>query len=136
MAKDDNNKVVKLRQPQPKAVVGATASSDPINPKSLLNMTDVEQDMFLEELRQRRMRAVEILRQAALARQNAQSISNALKLERKAKQCEKELDKVTKSLERLEQALYDLRALTLQHTDVDITRAPDNVKLTTNNGDK
>ena len=135
MAKDDNNKVVKLRQPQPKAVVGATAS-DPINPKSLLNMTDVEQDMFLEELRQRRMRAVEILRQAALARQNAQSLGTALKLERKSKQCEKELDKVTKSLERLEQALYDLRALTLQHTDVDITRAPDNVKLTTNNGDK
>ena len=136
MAKDDNNKVVKLRQPQPKAVVGATASDDPINPKSLLNMTDVEQDMFLEELRQRRMRAVEILRQAALARQNAQSVSTALKLERKAKQCEKELDKATKALERLEQAIYDLRALNLQYTDVDISRTPDNVKLTTNNGDK
>jgi len=135
MAKDDNNKVVKLRQPTQTRVAGVGVD-DPINPKSLLNMTDVEQEIFLNQLRERRMRAVEILRQAALSRQNAQSIASGLKLERKAEQCQRTLDRATKALEALELQLYSLRALHLQYTDDDITRAPDNVKLTTNNGDK
>lgn len=135
MTKDDNNKVVKLRQPQPKAAAGVVVD-DPINPKSLLNMTDVEQDMFLQSLRDRRMRAVEILRQAAIARQSAQSIASGIRLEKKAEQCEKLLERTTKALDALELSLYSLRALSLQYTDVDITKSPDNVKLTTNNGDK
>lgn len=135
MAKDDKNNVVKLRQSQPKAVAGASVD-DPISPKSLLNMTELEQEMLLQQLRERRMRAVEILRQAAIARQHAMSVSTALKLERKAKAAEAQLERATVAIEKLEKMIYDMRALHLQHTDIDITRAPDNVKLTTNNGDK
>ena len=77
MSNDDNGKVVKLRQPQvnkPVAGVGVGASSsgasvdEAINPKSFMNMSDLEQDMFLQQLRERRMRVVEVLKAAKAAK--------------------------------------------------------------------
>jgi len=121
MPKDDS-KVVKLHQPQPKAAAGVVVD-EAIQPKSILNMTELEQETFLNQLRDRRMRAVETLKRAAADRQLANTISSAIKLERKADQAEKQLDKVTKALDRLEEIIYSLRALHLQHTDTDITRS-------------
>lgn len=121
MANGDNNKVVKLRQPTVTRAAGVGVD-DPINPKSLLNMTDLEQTAFIQSLRDRRMRAVEALKQAAAARSQASSFMEAARLEKKAEQVQRQLDKATKSLDKLEELLYGLRALTLQYTDVDISK--------------
>jgi len=118
---DDNNKVVKLRQPTVTRAAGVVVD-DPINPKSLLNMTDVEQDAFLQTLRDRRLRAAELIKSAQQAKHHASSIASAIKLERKAEQAQRQYEKANKALERLEELLYDLRALTLQHADIDITK--------------
>jgi hypothetical protein len=121
MPKDDNN-VVKLRQPRADKPAAGVAVSDAITPKSILNMTEVEQELFLNQLRDRRMKAAETLRQAKRAKQHADSIAVTIKLERKSSQAEKQLEKTTKALERLESLIYDLRALHMQYTDVDITK--------------
>ena len=119
MPNDDSNKVVKLRQPAVPTAAGVVVD-DPIQPKSLLNMTDVEQDVFLQQLRDRRLRASEMIKEAQRAKHHASSIATAIKVERKAEQAQRQYVKANKALERLEELLYDLRALTLQHTDIDI----------------
>jgi ABC-type ATPase with predicted acetyltransferase domain len=122
MPNDDNNKVVKLRQPQVQTPAAGVSVDEAITPKSFLNMTDVEQDLFLQQLRERRMRVVEVLRQAAAARAHATTVASAVRLEKKADSVQRLLDRATKSLDKLEEAVYGLRALTLQQTDVDITK--------------
>jgi len=122
MTTDDNNKVVKLRQPQATKPAAGVSVDEAITPKSFLNMTDVEQDLFLQQLRERRMRVVEVLRQAAAARAHASTVASAVRLERKADSVQRLLERATKSLDKLEEAVYGLRALTLQQTDVDITK--------------
>jgi hypothetical protein len=122
---DDKNNVVKLRQPAV-ASKGATAAGvsvdDVINPKSLLNMTDVETGRIPAATPRT---AYACCRSAACCSQNrarAESITAMVKLERKADQVEKQLEKATKALDKLEELIYALRALNLQHTDVDITQ--------------
>jgi hypothetical protein len=117
---DDDNKVVKLRQPPAK--VAGVGVDDPILPKSLLNMTQVEQEVFLAALQARRLRAAEIIKQAHVAKRQADSVANMVKIEKKAEQANKQYEKASKALDRLEILLYDLRALALDHTDVDITK--------------
>jgi len=119
---DDDNKVVKLRQPQVDKPAAGVAADDPINPKSILNMTDVEQDMLLQQLRERRMKAVEILKRADIARREATTVAIAIRIEKKAEQVQRQVEKADKALEKLEELIYGLRALALQHTDVDITK--------------
>ena len=119
---DDNNKVVKLRQPQVNKPAAGVSVDEAITPKSFLNMTQVEQDLFLQQLRDRRMRVVEVLRAATAARQLASSVAATVRLEKKAEAVQRNLDRATKALDKLEHSVYDLRALTLQHTDVDITK--------------
>lgn len=121
MSNGDNGKVVKLRQPTQTRAAGVGVD-DPINPKSLLTMTEVEQNAFLQSLRDRRMRAVEALKSAAAARTHASTFMEAARLERKAEQVQRQLDKATKALDKLEEQLYGLRALTLQLTDMDISK--------------
>jgi hypothetical protein len=121
MSKDDN-KVVKLRPPTAQRGSVGVAVDDPIQPKSLINMSDLEQDMFLQQLRERRLRAVEILKQAAIARQQTANLTSQIKLQRKTQQVEKQLATATKALDRLEELIYSMRALYLQHTDTDITK--------------
>lgn len=119
---DDKNNVVKLRQSPASKPVAGVSIDEVMQPKSLLNMTDVEQDMFLQQLRDRRMRAVEVLRAARQNRERAATITAMVKLERKADQVERQLEKATKALDKLEELIYSLRALNLQHTDTDITQ--------------
>jgi primosomal protein N'' len=123
MTKDDPTNVVKLRQPTPTSAAGV-AIDDPITPRSLMTMTDLEQDMFLQHLRERRLRVVELMRAAEAAKQRASSVVTKMKLEKKGDQVEKQLERTTKALDKLEELIYDLRALTLQHTDVDIVNDP------------
>ena len=94
MTADDNNKVVKLRQPQASPAAGVSVD-EAITPKSLLNMTDVEQDIHLQHLRERRLRVVELMREAARAKQHATSVSALMKLEKKEDQVEKQLETST-----------------------------------------
>jgi hypothetical protein len=121
--KDDKDNVVKLRQPVGNNTAGVRVD-DPIQPRSLLNMSDLEQDMFLQHLRERRLRVVELARAANVAKQRASSVSIKLKLEKKEDQVEKQLERALKSLDRLEELIYDMRALHLQYTDVDIVNDP------------
>ena len=83
-------------------------------------MTDVEQDAFLQSLRDRRLRASEMIKAAQVAKHQASSIASSIKLERKAEQAQRQYLIASKALDRLEVLLYDLRALTLQHADIDI----------------
>jgi len=118
---DGDNKVVKLRQPRPKAVAG-NAVDDAITPKSFLNMTDVEQDVFLNQLRERRLKAAKLLKEAHIAKRHTESVNAMLRIDKKSAQVTSQLDKATKALDKLDQLLYDLRTITLQHTDIDITK--------------
>jgi len=124
---DDKGKVVKLRQPTASSSSAGVAIGDVINPKSLLNMTDVEQEVFLNQLRDRRMRAAEQMRRAAHAKLQVTALAISIKLEKKADQVQRQYDKANKALDKLEELIYDLRALTLQHTDVDIAKAVEDV---------
>jgi len=124
---DDKGKVVKLRQPTASSSSAGVAIGDVINPKSLLNMTDVEQEVFLNQLRDRRMRAAEQMRRAAHAKLQVTALAISIKLEKKADQVQRQYDKASKALDKLEELIYDLRALTLQYTDVDIAKAVDDV---------
>jgi BarA-like signal transduction histidine kinase len=93
-------------------------------------MTDIEQDMFLQHLRERRLRVVELMRQAARAKQQITSAAALMKFEKKQDQVEKQLERTHKALEKLEELVYDMRALALQYTDIDIA----NVKEEKTNG--
>jgi hypothetical protein len=57
-----------------------------------------------------------------VAKRQADSVANMVKIEKKAEQANKQYEKASKALDRLEILLYDLRALALDHTDVDITK--------------
>ena len=135
MSNGDKDNVVKLRQSQPKAVAGS-AVDDPINPKSILNMTDMEQDFHLLQLRERRMRAAEIQRRAALDKANATTVAIAIRMEKKQESVKRLYERATKALDKLEEAIYSLRALHLQHTDTDITKVTEDATNTLPTGDK
>ncbi len=125
MNKDDN-KVVKLRQPSvPKARAVDAVSDVAITPRSFLTMSELEQDMFLKQLRERRLRAVEVMKQVEVAKQQANSVQAAYKLERKADQIQRQLDRINKGFEKLDELILSMRALSLQYTDVDITKTGD-----------
>src|SRR6187402_1335569 len=106
MPKDDNN-VVKLRQPPAK--VAGVGVDDPIMPKSILNMTPVEQEVFLNVLRERRLRAAAVIKAAVHARHHADSVVTMMKLERKAELAAKQYERVSKAFDKLEEMLYSLR---------------------------
>jgi len=120
---DDKSNVVKLRQPAVSTAAGVSVD-EAITPRSLLTMTDIEQDMFLQHLRDRRLRVVELMRQAALAKHKITAASALMKFEKKQDQVEKQLERANKVLEKLEELIYDMRALALQYTDIDIANVP------------
>lgn len=116
----DDTKVVKLRQPQTAA---ASDVDDVISPKSLLNMTEVEQNAFLDQLRERRLNAARMMKAANEARRHATTVASAVRLEKKAEQVLRQYERASNALDKLEESLFSLRALTLQHTDIDINDA-------------
>jgi len=121
---DDSNKVVKLRQPQVTPAAGVSVD-DPIQPKSLLNMSELEQEMLLNQLRDRRLRAAVMLKQANVAKNQADSVISMIKIEKKAEQVARQFDRASKAFDKLEEMLYSLRTTALQHSDVDITKVTD-----------
>ena len=121
---DDTN-VVRLKTKgavQPSTAQRSTASDDiTIKPKSLLSMTDVELQAFLLQLRERRMKAVRVIKQAADASHSAKMLSNKDRMERKVAAAEKQLAKVDAALEKLEEYVRDLRAMQINYTNVPLT---------------
>jgi len=120
--------VVKLRQPSAKSTSVGVRVDDIVTPKSLLNMTPLEQQTFLTHLRERRLRAAAIIKEAHANKHRADSISAMAKLEKKAATATREYEKACKAMDRLESLLHDLRALHIQHTDIDITKVTDDDK--------
>lgn len=117
---DDNIVKFTIKQNQQRQAAGL--ATDPINPKSLLNMTEVEQELFLNNLRDRRIKAALIIAEADRVRTQASSLRSLAMLNKKQDQAQRQYDKASKAFDKLEQILYELRALSLQYTDVDITR--------------
>jgi len=127
MTKDDN-KVVQLRQPRAPKARGAVpvvdAQNAAITPRSFLTMSELEQDMFLQQLRDRRLRAVQVMKQVERAKEQANDAQSSARIERKAEQIQKQLDKINVAFEKLDELIFSMRALSLQYTDVDITKEP------------
>ena len=94
---------------------------DAVTPKSLLQMTDLELQQFIIQLRERRMKASRALKQATDARQHTSLISQRDKMERKITAAEKSLAAVDVALERFEKLVTDLRAMQLNYTNVPLT---------------
>ena len=92
-----------------------------VQPKSLLQMTDLELQQFIIQLRERRMKAAKALKQATDARQHTTLISQRDRMERKITAAERALATVDKSLERFELLVRDLRAMQLQYTNISPT---------------
>ena len=111
MAEDDK-KVVPLRPKSAAALV-----DEAITPKSLADMTELEQEMFLRTLRDRRLKASQILTAARAAKRHTATVQASVKLEKKIEAVQKQYDRVDAALNKLEDMLISLRALQLQLTD-------------------
>lgn len=112
---DTTDNVVKLRS--------GNAAEQAINPKSLANMTDVEQEAWLRSIRDRRLKAIVAVRDAHEKKVRATVISGMVKIEKKTAQIDKVTEKIDKDMEKLEQLLFDLRALQLQYVEEDVRNA-------------
>ena len=95
-----------------------TSTDYVVTPKSLLQMTDLELQQFIIQLRERRMKAAKALKQAGEARVHTTLISQRDRMERKITAAERALAATDKALERFELLVRDLRAMQLQYTNV------------------
>jgi primosomal protein N'' len=109
MSDTPNPNVIHLRAPK----------VDPISPKTLADMTDLEQEMFLRVKRERRLRAAEAVKAANAAKAKANSLAGALKIEKKVDQLQRQLTKVDSAMDKMEELMHQLRALRLQYADDD-----------------
>lgn len=100
-------------------LASGTPSSDTvpefIKPRSIVDMTDTEQDAFLLELRNRRLRAQQIIKEQREAAAAVESAKARDKIERKIAMCMRAEERVGKAIEKLEAELFSLRALVLMN---------------------
>lgn len=86
-----------------------------IKPRSIIDMTDTEQDAFLIDLRNRRLRAQQLLKIAQEQKAAIASAAARMKIEKKAAMVARAEERVGAAIERLEEQLFQLRALVLQN---------------------
>lgn len=84
-------------------------------PITLDKMTDAEVDAYLIGLRERRMTAQRVLKEANEKKAAIQELANKLRLDKKCAQVQKQAETVEKNIDKLEQLIMDLRALRLQY---------------------
>lgn len=120
----DNDNVIKLpvkghaKAPvQPQAAQAFSMSdAGPINPKSILDMTEVEQELFLRSLRDRRLKAAEAIANARAAKRQIANVQNNVRMEKKIEAVQKQHDRVATALAKLEEMVLSMRALQLHLT--------------------
>ena len=84
-------------------------------PLTLDKMSDTEVDAYLIGLRERRMQAQRVLKEANAKKAEIQELANKLRLDKKCAQVQKQVEAVDKHIDKLEQLVMDLRALRLQY---------------------
>lgn len=85
-----------------------------IKPRSIADMSDTEQDNYLLAIRARRLEAVRKVEAVKQAKNELSALSSRHKLERKLEQVRKAEEKVIASIEKLEELVFQARALSLQ----------------------
>ena len=85
-----------------------------IKPRSLAEQPDSEQDAYLIALRDRRLAATRKLAEAKEAKAQLANLSARMKIEKKIAQVDKAAVKAQEVHDKLEQLIFDLRALILQ----------------------
>lgn len=88
---------------------------DFIKPRSIADMTDTEADAFLVDLRNRRMKAQQLIKQQKEAKAAIASAAARAKIEKKIAQVERAEAKAGDAIDKLETLLFQLRALVLQN---------------------
>ena len=125
----DKDNVVALRPVKPaqsKAAQAADVNAAPINPKSILDMTEVEQELFLRSLRDRRLRAVQLIEQARAAKRHIVNTQNNIRMEKKIEAVQKQHDRTAAALTKLEEMVMSMRALQLHLTPTSRVQHDDN----------
>jgi hypothetical protein len=85
-----------------------------IKARSIADMTETEQDEWLIGIRSRRLEAIRKLETVKQAKTELSALSARHKLEKKLEQVRKAEEKVLASLEKLEELVFQARALSLQ----------------------
>lgn len=104
-----------LRRDAATAVPASDTIPEFIKPKSIIDMTDTEADAFLVDLRNRRLRAQQLLKQANEQKAAIASAAARMKIEKKAAMVQRAEERVGAAIEKLEEQLFQLRALILQN---------------------
>lgn len=107
--------VIALETAHREAVPASDTPPDFIKPRSIVDMTDTEADAFLVALRERRLRAAEMIKQQKAAKAAVDSAVARQKIEKKIAQCERAEERLGVALDKLETLVFQLRALVLQH---------------------
>lgn len=85
-----------------------------INPTDLSNLSDEEIDLLLMGIRQRRMQKLVLYNETVKLKEEARLVNIEGKLDRKLNQFLKQLDKVEKALEKLENYANEVNGLRIQ----------------------
>ncbi len=112
MSEADDNNVISL--------VRAKAENNDdfaelIAKKPFTAMTDNEQDMYLVQLREKRLAIAKHWEEAKAKKAELASVVARDKIERKIALTEKALERVDAAIEKAEKQIFDLRALRLQY---------------------
>lgn len=101
---------------QQAATPAADAVPEFIKPRSIADMTDLEQDQYMAALRDRRLKAMQAVSEAKRAKAEASSLADRKKIESKIVQCERVEQKLIEQTEKLETLVIQLRTLVVQYT--------------------
>ena len=88
--------------------------------KSLIDMTDDEIELYIQQLRLRRSHAEALVKAHRIAAANARSGSLKERLTRQLELAQKNLDAVNKQLAKLEERVNSITALRLQSGDLQL----------------
>ena len=90
------------------------AVPDFIKPHHIGTMSATDADLYLSSLRDRRLRAAQQIAEAKQAKQNIANIASRDKVERKIAQVARAAEKADVACEKLEELVFQMRALQLQ----------------------
>lgn len=96
------------------AALSAAPVPDFIKARSIADMTDEEQDHWLMGIRARRLEAIRRVEAVKQQKAELSSLSSRHKLEKKLEQVRRQEEKLNVTLEKLEELVFQARALALQ----------------------
>jgi hypothetical protein len=86
-----------------------------IKPRGIADMTDIDADMYMASLRDRRLKAAQQVSEAKQAKARVDNLNNRQKLERKIAQVERADIKAKEAVEKLEDLLIQMRTMVIQY---------------------